>query len=75
MKNKRYSTEDKIRILRQVDQGRSVVEVCQEHNLSQVSFYRKKGSGKRGQSVHLSKKKGSVRAFEQKEFFTTQFVC
>jgi len=40
MKNKRYSTEDKIRILRQVDQGRSVVEVCQEHNLSQVSFYR-----------------------------------
>jgi putative transposase len=40
MKNKRFSTEDKIRILRQVDQGRSVVEVCQEHNLSQVSFYR-----------------------------------
>jgi putative transposase len=40
MKNKRYTTEDKIRILRQADQGRSVVEVCQEHNLSQVSFYR-----------------------------------
>jgi putative transposase len=40
MKNKRFSTEDKIRILRQVDQGGSVVEVCQEHNLSQVSFYR-----------------------------------
>ena len=40
MKNKRYTTEDKIRILRQVDSGRSVVEVCQEHNLSQVSFYR-----------------------------------
>ena len=32
--------EDKIRILRQVDSGRSVAEVCQEHNLSQVSFYR-----------------------------------
>ena len=40
MKNKRYSTEDKIRILRQVDQGKSAVEVCAEHNLSQVSFYR-----------------------------------
>jgi putative transposase len=40
MKNKRYTTEDKIRILRQVDSGRSVAEVCQEHNLSLVIFYR-----------------------------------
>jgi len=40
MKYKRFSTEDKIRILRQVDQGRSAVELCAEHNLSQVSFYR-----------------------------------
>jgi putative transposase len=40
MKNKRYTTEDKIRILRQVDSGKNVAEVCQAHNLSQVSFYR-----------------------------------
>jgi putative transposase len=40
MKNKRYTTEEKIRILRQVDNGKSVAEVCREHNLSQVSFYR-----------------------------------
>ena len=40
MKGKRYSTEDKIRILRQVDAGQSIVEVCREHNLSEVSFHR-----------------------------------
>ena len=40
MKGKRYSTEDKIRILRQVDAGLRIEEVCREHNLSQVSFYR-----------------------------------
>ena len=40
MKGKRYSTEDKIRILRQADAGQSIVEVCKEHNLSQVSFHR-----------------------------------
>ena len=40
MKGKRYSTEDKIRILRQADTGQSIVEVCKEHNLSQVSFHR-----------------------------------
>jgi putative transposase len=40
MKGKRHSTEDKIRILRQADAGQSIVEVCREHNLSQVSFHR-----------------------------------
>jgi putative transposase len=40
MKGKRYSTEDKIRILRQVDAGQRIEEVCREHNLSEVSFYR-----------------------------------
>ena len=40
MKGKRYSTEDKIRILRQADAGQSIVEVCREHNLSEVSFHR-----------------------------------
>jgi putative transposase len=36
----RYSTEDKIRILRQADAGQSIVEVRREHNLSEVSFHR-----------------------------------
>jgi putative transposase len=40
MKGKRYSTEDKIRILRQSDAGQSIGEVCREHNLSEVSFHR-----------------------------------
>jgi putative transposase len=40
MKGKRYSTEDKIRILRQADAGQNIVEVCREHNISQVSFHR-----------------------------------
>ena len=42
MKGKRYSTEDKIRILRQADAGQSIGEVCREHNLSEVSFHRGK---------------------------------
>jgi len=40
MKAKRYSTEDKIRILRQADAGQGIGEVCREHNLSEVSFHR-----------------------------------
>ena len=40
MKGKRYSTEDKIRILRQADAGQSIGEVCREHNLSEESFHR-----------------------------------
>jgi transposase-like protein len=34
MKGKRYSTEDKIRMLREADGGRSVVELCREKNIS-----------------------------------------
>jgi putative transposase len=46
MKGKRYSTEDKILILRQADGGRSILEVCREVNLSEVTFHRwKKQSG------------------------------
>ena len=49
MKAKRYSTEEKIRILRQADAGHSIGEVCREHNLSQVSFHRwKKQFGQMG---------------------------
>lgn len=40
MKGKRYTTEEKIRILRQVDRGQTIGEVCREHNLSEVSFHR-----------------------------------
>ena len=40
MKGKRYTTEDKIRILREGGRGKSVLEVCRERNLSEVSFHR-----------------------------------
>ena len=39
MKGKKYTTEEKIRILRQADSGESIAEVCREHNLTQVSFH------------------------------------
>jgi putative transposase len=40
MKGKKYSTEDKIRILRQADGGEPIQAVCREHNISEVSFHR-----------------------------------
>jgi len=41
MKGKRYTTEDKIRILREVDCGeKSVLDICREANISEVSFHR-----------------------------------
>jgi putative transposase len=40
MKGKRYTTEEKIRILREADSGNGIVEVCRDHNISEVSFYR-----------------------------------
>ena len=40
MKGKRYTTEDKIRILREADSGKAILEVCREHNISEVSFHR-----------------------------------
>jgi putative transposase len=41
MKGKRYSTEDKIRILREADRGqKSIQTICQEQNISEVSFHR-----------------------------------
>ena len=40
MKGKRYTTEDKIRILREADSGKTIAEVCREHNISEVSFHR-----------------------------------
>ena len=40
MKGKRHTTEQKIRILREADGGRSIVEVSKEHNISEVTFHR-----------------------------------
>ena len=40
MKGKRYTTEEKIRILREADSDQSILEVCQEHNLSEATFHR-----------------------------------
>ena len=41
MKGKRYTTEEKIRILREVDRGeRTIQEICREENISEVSFHR-----------------------------------
>jgi putative transposase len=40
MKGKRYSTEEKVRILRDVDAGQSIVDVCREQNISDVTYHR-----------------------------------
>ena len=40
MKGKKYSIEEKIRILRQADGGRSTLEVCREAKISEVTFHR-----------------------------------
>ena len=41
MKGKRYTTEDKIRILREADRGeRTIPVICREANISEVTFHR-----------------------------------
>ena len=41
MKGKRYSVEQKIRILREADRSeRTIQELCREENLSEVTFHR-----------------------------------
>ena len=40
MKGKKYTTEEKIRILRQADRGKSIQEVCRENNVSEQTFHR-----------------------------------
>ena len=41
MKGKRYTTEERIRILREADRGeKSIQAICQEANISEVSFHR-----------------------------------
>ena len=40
MKGKRYTTEDKIRILREADRGeKSIQEICRQENVSEVTFH------------------------------------
>jgi len=41
MKGKRYTTEEKIRLLREADRGeKSLADICREANISEVSFHR-----------------------------------
>jgi len=40
MKGKRYTTEEKIRILREEDSGKAIIDICREKNLSEVTFHR-----------------------------------
>ena len=40
MKGKRHTTEERIRILRKVDGGKSIIDVCREHNISEQTFHR-----------------------------------
>ena len=40
MKGKRHSTEEKIRILRQADEGKTILDVCRECNISEQRYHR-----------------------------------
>jgi putative transposase len=41
MKGKRYTTEEKIRLLREADRGeKSIQELCRQENVSEVTFHR-----------------------------------
>ena len=40
MKGKRHTTEERIRILRKAEAGKSVAEVIREHGISEQTFYR-----------------------------------
>ena len=40
MKGKRYTTEEKIRMLREADKGKTILEACRENNISEQTFHR-----------------------------------
>ena len=40
MKQKQHSTAEIIRILRQGESGRTVEDLCREHNISKATFHR-----------------------------------
>jgi putative transposase len=50
MKQKRHTTEEIIRILREADQGKSTEAICREHNVTTTSYYRWKVSVQQGAS-------------------------
>ena len=64
MKGKRYTTEDKIRILRDADRGKNILEVCREHNISEVSFHRWKRQFGRGAYV-VSRRRRRLKELER----------
>ena len=39
MKQKQHSTAEIIRILRQVESGRTVEDLCRDHNISKATFH------------------------------------
>jgi len=44
MPGKRHTTEQKIRILREAERaGKTIVDVCREHQISEQTFHRWKG--------------------------------
>ena len=57
MKGKKYSIEDKIRILRQAAGGRSILEGCREANISEISLGRWKSARPNAQQAGLPKPK------------------
>jgi len=54
MKAKRHTSEEIIRILREAEGSKSVLEVCREANITAVTFYRwkKKYGGMEMRDVH-----------------------
>lgn len=40
MKGKRRTVEERVRILRQADSGKTILEVCRENNISEQTFHR-----------------------------------
>ena len=42
MKEKRRTVEEKVRIFRQADGERTILEICDEHNISEQTFHRLK---------------------------------
>lgn len=40
MKGKRRSIEEKVRILRKADGEQTILQMCDEHNISEQTFYR-----------------------------------
>ena len=40
MKGKTYTTDDKIRILREADSGKTMQEICRERNIAEQTFDR-----------------------------------